>query len=419
MWAQVSHARVRAPAPMATTVDRQRLLILLDACVRSPVTLLSAPAGYGKTVLLSAWSRRVDREAAGIRTVAWVSLTTADNDSRTFWSAILASLDACDAPGWQRPDRAGRRLGELDLLAEVVDALDALSGTLVLVLDDVHLLTAPAPLRAIARLIRHRPNCLRLVLSARCDPPVHIARLRAEGQLAEIRAEHLRFRPTEAAELLHGAGLDVEAEQVAVMLARTEGWAAALRLIAVGLRDRRDADEVRRFLDELHVTDRSLTDYLASEVLDGLTADVRDVLRRVSICDRLSPSLAGALTGRADASDVLRWVERATSLVTWFGGRDKEYRIHPLLRAYLEADLEREHPHTARALRGVAAGWYEARGALATAATYASRSGDPPCVKEFLSRNGTVLLGAGKHDEVQRPCVRSASRTSRRSPGCR
>jgi LuxR family maltose regulon positive regulatory protein len=101
-------------------------------------------------VLLSDWSRRVDREAAGIRTVAWVSLTTDDNDPRTFWSAILASLDACDAPGWQRPDRAGRRLGELDLLAEVVDALDALSGTLVLVLDDVHLLTAPAPLRAIA-----------------------------------------------------------------------------------------------------------------------------------------------------------------------------------------------------------------------------------------------------------------------------
>jgi LuxR family maltose regulon positive regulatory protein len=239
------------------------------------------------------------------------------------------------------------------------------------------------------------------VLSARCDPPVHIARLRAEGQLAEIRAEHLRFRPAEAAELLRDAGLDVATEQVAVMLARTEGWAAALRLIAVGLRDRRGADGVRRFLDELHVTDRSLTDYLASEVLDRLTADVCDVLRRVSICDRLSPSLAGALTGRADASDVLRWVERATSLVTWFGGRDKEYRIHPLLRAYLEADLDREHPHTARALRVVAAGWYEARGALATAAAYASRSGDPPCMKEFLSRNGTVLLGAGKHDEVQ------------------
>jgi LuxR family maltose regulon positive regulatory protein len=305
--------------------------------------------------------------------VAWVSLTTDDNDPRTFCSAILASLDDCNAPGWRAPDRAGRSPDELDLLAEVVDALDALSGTLVLVLDDVHLLTAPAPLRAIERLIRHRPGCLRLVLSARCDPPVHIARLRAEGQLAEIRAEHLRFRPDEAAELLSGAGLDVDAGQVTVMLARTEGWAAALRLIAVGLRDRRDADEVRRFLDELHVTDRSLTDYLASEVLDGLAADVRDVLLRVSICDRLSPSLAVTLTGRADASDVLRRVERATSLVAWFGGRDKEYRIHPLLRAYLEADLEREHPDTARALRVVAACWYEARGALATAAAHARR----------------------------------------------
>src|SRR5918993_1599231 len=207
MSMQVSHSRLRAPASLPTTVDRQRLLTLLDACVESPVTLLSAPAGYGKTVLLSAWARRVDREGVATCSVAWVSLTTDDNDPRTFCSAILASLDDCNAPGWRAPDRAGRSPDELDLLAEVVDALDALSGTLVLVLDDVHLLTAPAPLRAIERLIRHRPGCLRLVLSARCDPPVHIARLRAEGQLAEIRAEHLRFRPDEAAELLSGAGL--------------------------------------------------------------------------------------------------------------------------------------------------------------------------------------------------------------------
>ena len=313
-----------------------------------------------------------------------------------FWAAVLAALRGCAAvgPALDRLDPDGD-----GFLVRLLEALDRVRGPVDLVLDDVHTLPpGSAAVRALAALVRERPRALRLVLAGRADPPLPIARLRLAGELREIRARDLAFTPDEAAALLAGADLVLAPDQVRTLVDQTAGWAAGLRLAALSLREAGDVD---RFLADLTGNTTAISDYLVGEVLSALPSATAEVLRAVSICAELSAGLAGALTGRPDAGEVLASLERDTSLVLSVGDGRTAYRVHPLLRAHLLLDLRRRHPEQVAGLHAAAADWFAARGQPARALTHARQADDDARVAELLVAQGVALVASGEHAAVR------------------
>jgi LuxR family maltose regulon positive regulatory protein len=373
------------------------LLTLLDRARESTVTLLSAPAGAGKTLLLAEWVR-----ARNAGEMAWVSLDSDDNDDRRFWSALLDALSTTrpvSAAG--APARLAVPAGpstDPAFLAEVVNALDDLPEPVVLVLDDVHELTNPQPLAGLEALLQHQPAGLRLILSSRQDPHLPLARLRLADQLTEIRADDLRFSTGETRALLDAAGIDLDHDQVRTLLDQTEGWAAGLRLATLSLAEATDPD---RFLAEFAANDRAVAEYLIDEVLSRLPADMYDFLRTISICEQAQAELAALLSGRADAGALLDTIAERTSLVFRVDATRQCYHVHALLRAHLLADLVRQNPDRAAALNGTAADWYAARDEPARALTHAGRAGDPGRTITLLHRHAVTLVLDGHHQLVR------------------
>ncbi len=386
----VPKAKTTMPHVPARHVGRPRLLALLDAAEPGGLLLVSAPAGYGKTLLLAEWAaRRPDR-------VAWLSLDDDDRVAPRFWAAVLAALRGCAAvgPALDRLDPA-----QDGFLVRLLEALDRVPGPVDLVLDDVHALPpGSAAVRALAALVRERPRALRLVLAGRADPPLPIARLRLSGELREIRARDLAFSPDEAAALLAGADLVLAPGQVRTLVDQTAGWAAGLRLAALSLREAGDVD---RFLADLAGNSKAISDYLVGEVLSALPSGTTEVLRAVSVCDELSAGLAVALTGRPDAGEVLASLERETALARSFGEGRTAYRVHPLLRAHLLLDLRRRHPEQVARLHAAAADWFAARGRPARALTHARQADDDARVAELLVAQGVALVASGEHAAVR------------------
>jgi LuxR family transcriptional regulator, maltose regulon positive regulatory protein len=390
--------RIKTAVPLISPryLYRPRLLSLLDGAGENWVVLVGAPAGYGKTLLLAEWAaRRPER-------TAWVNLDADDNDDRRFWSSVLAALGSC------RVVTAGDPLRSLVLpsspsrdplfLAAVVDAIDALPDSVTLVLDDVHELTAADPLHGLAALLRDRPAGLQLVLSTRLDPPLRLSRLRLTGQLCEVRAPDLAFRLDEAQAMLSTADVAVRPEHMAVLFDQTDGWAAGLRLAALSMRE---SDDVEPFLSDLVGSGRAISDYLVGEILSRLAPDVVEVIGALSICDELTAPLAVAVSGRDEAGDVLAALERETSLVTSYGAGRRWFRIHPLLRAQLRADLERRLPDRVATLHERAARWLIAAADPAEALRHARLTGDGEHLTAILREHGADLAGSGHHAAVR------------------
>ncbi|WP_308123695.1 LuxR C-terminal-related transcriptional regulator [Modestobacter marinus] len=381
-----------APRLPESHVPRSRLTEALEAATSDQVILICAPAGYGKTLLLAEWASRRPTPPA------WVSLDADDNDDHRFWSAVLTALasSALVPEGSQLrairvPARPSR---DPTFLAAVVNAVDLLPGPVPLVLDDVHELTAPDPLHGLTSLVRDRPPSLHLVMATRSDPPLALGRMRLHGEICEIRAEALRFSVPEAGAMLAAADVAVRDDQLRLLVEQTEGWAAGLRLAAMALREVDDPD---RFLADFAGDSRAVSDYLVGEILACLPADVLDLLRAVSVCDPLSASLAAALTGRPDAGEVLDTLERDTSLILSSGPGRIWYRIHPLLRSHLLADLQRRRPDRLVHLHGQAADWYAAAGEPLPAVAHARRSGDPGRLARLLRQSTVALVADGAH----------------------
>ncbi|GAA2555110.1 LuxR C-terminal-related transcriptional regulator [Pseudonocardia hydrocarbonoxydans] len=373
---------------------RARLLDALDAGGPGQVTVVSAPAGFGKTQLLAEWV------ATRPEPVAWVSLDEDDNDDRRFWAAVLTALGSHTEPGSAVhrlviPPRPGR---DPEFLAAVAGLPDALPEPVLLVLDDVHELTAPAAVHGLAALVRDRSPGLRLVLAGRTDPPVSIARLRLNGDLCEIRAEQLRFRLDEAEAKLSAEEVDLRPDQVRLLVEQTEGWAAGLRLAAISLRAGVDRD---RFLADLAGNGRVVADYLVGEILSRLAPDEVEVLRAVSICDRVPVGLAAALALRSDAGDVLEELEQRTALVVGHGTGRATYRTQALLRAHLHADLRRRRPDLAAALHVRAAAWFAEHREPDRALGHARTGGQVGQVTDLLGRFAVTLLSGGHHSAVR------------------
>ncbi len=369
-------------ARVKRSVERGRLRAQLDTAAEARLVLVSAPAGFGKSTLLAGWLAELDVHGA------WVTLDARDNDIVRFTRYLAAAAAQLAGERADIPAFDARSFDPELALAGILGRLAAAGNRAVLVLDDYHVIDEPAIHRLVASLIERLPPGARLAIATRADPPLAIARLRARGELLEIRAEDLRFTASEAAALVTSTGVDLTSAEVEELTDRTEGWAAALRLAAVSLRGRPDhADLVRRF----GASHRFILDYVVEEVLAGLPRETQDFLLRTSILERLSGSLCDALTGRADGQARLEALEHLNLLIIPLDDERRWYRYHALFGEILRARLATVHPDEVAELHARASAWHEGQGDDDEAIGHALRSGD----LERTSR--IVAIASGRH----------------------
>ena len=337
-------------------VARPRLSERLSRGAESALTLVSAPAGFGKTTLLAEW---LAAAPAGGRSVAWLSLDRRDNDPALFWTYLVAALktaaagDGAGALSLLEPPQPPGEAGLVTLLND----LDAISDDVVLVLDDYHVIDARDVQDGMAFLLEHLPPQIHLVIGSRADPALPLARLRGRGELTEIRAADLRFTPGEAAAYLNGAmGLVLTAADVAALEERTEGWIAALQLAALSMQGRED---VAAFIAGFAGDDRYIVDFLAEEVLQRQPGHVQHFLLQTSILDRLSGPLCDAVTGQDGGKATLAALERGNLFLVPLDDRRRWYRYHQLFADVLHARLRDEQPDDVPDLHRRASAWYE------------------------------------------------------------
>ena len=272
----------------------------------------------------------------------------------------------------------------------------------------------PTALHGLHTLLRNRPTGLQLVLSSRFDPPFSLPRLRLTGRLYELRADRLRFSPTETATLLERSGLNLTPTQVDTLHHRTGGWAAGLRLAALALTQTTDPDT---FLDQFSGNDSTVADYLTGEILSALPDDTQEFLRVISISDPVPSGLAAELTGRQEAGSLLDQLAHHTSLLTATGRARDAYCIQELLRTYLSADLQRQGPTRAAHLHATAARWWADHNQPINALDHATRSRDPALLSELLRRFAVPLILTGDHGPLRRALSSLGAKATRPTRG--
>ena len=337
--------KLYVPRSRRGLVPRPRLTERLDRGAASKLVLVSAPAGFGKTTLLTEWLAARPAAPADERLAAWLSLDRADNDPATFWTYVIAALRTVasgvgestlallDAP--QPPPIE-------TVLTTLLNDLSAVAREIVLVLDDYHVIDAPEVQDGMAFLLDHLPPQLHVVIASRADPALPLARWRARGELAEIRAAELRFTADEAAAYLNGMmGLQLTARDVAALEGRTEGWIAALQLAALSMQGR---DDVAGFIAGFAGDDRYVVDYLAEEVLARQSDRVQAFLLQTSILGRLSGPLCDAVTGQGGGTGMLEALDRGNLFLVPLDDRRRWYRYHHLFADVLQARLLDEQP---------------------------------------------------------------------------
>ncbi|MGO9782877.1 MAG: LuxR C-terminal-related transcriptional regulator [Streptosporangiaceae bacterium] len=344
-------------------MPRPRLIQRLDRGTESRLTLVSAPAGFGKTTLLSDWLVAGPAAPAGERMAAWLSLDRADNDPASFWTYVVAALRTV-ASGVGESALAFLRAPQPPPIETVLTALLNDMGTIaadtVLVLDDYHVIDAREVQDGMAFLLDHLPPQLHVVIASRTDPALPLARWRARGELVETRAADLRFTPDEAAVYLNETmGLRLTARDVAALEGRTEGWIAALQLAALSMQGR---DDVAGFIAGFAGDDRYVVDYLAEEVLQRQPDRVQAFLLQTSILDRLSGPLCDAVTGQDDGKAMLAALDRGNLFLVPLDDRRQWYRYHQLFADVLRARLLDEQPGQVPALHRQASAWFEQHG---------------------------------------------------------
>jgi LuxR family maltose regulon positive regulatory protein len=380
----------------AEFVPRPALVAALDAGAHCALTLISAPPGYGKTLLLADWAQRSDNACA------WVALDEDDDDPRRLWTSVLAALQGCPRVP------AGSRLRDLvvprttvgaEFLTDLLQALGEVPTRIRLVLDDAHHLRAAEALHGLQLLTRHRLANVQLVLASRLDPALPVARLRMEDQLCELRTAELSFSAEETGVLADLCGVRLSRDQSAVLHERTEGWPAGIRLAVLQLRGHPDPS---LFLADFSGDERPVADYLADEVFSAIPPDQLELLRRASISDAVPTALAAELSGRADAGDVLSRLERSTGVVVASGPQRTDFRFSELIRSYLRADLHREGPQVTVELYRRAAEWWSAAGRPVQALRHAAQTGNSALLTGLLHQWAAELVARGEHTELRR-----------------
>lgn len=390
--------KLAQPRPRREAVPRPRLDALLARAVDVPVTVVSAPAGFGKTTLLSTWLAGADLP------VAWVSLDARDRHPGRFWSYVLTALDRA-APGSAAAGLTLLGSGQAaveTVLAGVINELSVRDDDLVLVLDDYHLADGPETAEAMAFLVEHLPPQLHLVISTRADPGLALSRLRVRGELVEVRAADLRFDGSEAAAYLndlHALGLDADA--VEVLEARTEGWVAALQLAVLSLRGRAD---VAGFIDRFAGDDRFVVDYLVDEVLDRQPDDVRRFLLDTSVLERLTAPLCEAVLGRApgEGRSMLDLLDRQNLFLVPLDDHRRWYRYHHLFGEVLRAHLGHERPGDVPDLHRRASRWHAENGDVEDAVRHALAAGDAARAADLVETSIPELRRLRREEVIRR-----------------
>jgi ATP/maltotriose-dependent transcriptional regulator MalT len=374
--------KLHIPRPRPSFLARPRLLERLAQGTARELTLVCAPAGFGKTSLLGEWAR------GSRRPVAWLSLDQGDSDPARFWRYVAAALDGLRA-GIHQPVAAllqgAQQLPLEAVLTFMVNELVALPDEVVLVLDDYHLVEAASVHDSLAFLLERLPPQLRLVLASRADPPLPLARLRARGQLTELREADLRFTAEETAALLRAAtGLELPADSVAALAARTEGWVAGLQLAGLSLSGHADPAS---FVATFTGSHRYVLDYLTEEVLARQPEHLVSFLLATSVLERLSGPLCEAVTGRADSQQLLEQVERANLFLVPLDEVRGWWRYHQLFADLLRARLQQADPDRVSDLHRAAATWSEAHGLGDGAIRHALAVPDPAWAARLIERH--------------------------------
>jgi LuxR family maltose regulon positive regulatory protein len=377
-------------------VHRPGLVSILRAAA-TRLAVLAAPAGSGKTSLLIEWHA----DPGEPRPFAWMSLDAADNDPVRFWEGILSALErisprigasaraALHSPGTTVEDH---------VLPLLINELAPLPSPVVLVLDDYHLIENRRIHEALELLVERLPPKVHVALATRSDPPLALSRLRARGQLTEIRAADLRFDLAEATAFVTDVvGVRLGDEEIARLHERTEGWAAGLQLAGLSLKGRTDHHQ---FVELFAGDDQHIVDYLGFEVLDRQSPQLREFLLRSSVLDRLSGPLCTAVTGVAAAADVLRELERENAFVVALDSKREWYRYHHLFAELLRTELMRTDPVLIAELHRRAAAWYREAGAIHEAIGHATAAGDFAGAIELITGHWYEFLQRGRQATV-------------------
>ena len=389
------------PLPRPNLISRPRLIERLDEglCLGRRLTLIAAPAGFGKTTLLSEWVAGCGRPEPVVR-FAWVSLDRGDNDPARFWAYFIAALQGVQTGIGEATLamlQSPKPLPAEAFLTDLINEITAASlKPFALVLDDYHLIKAQPIHNALTFLLDHLPPNLHLVIATRADPPLPLARLRARDQLTELCATDLRFSSSEAAEFLNQVmGLGLTGEDVATLETRTEGWIAGLQMAALSMRGRKD---VTAFIRTFSGSHRFILDYLAEEVLDRQPSDIQEFLLKTCILERMTTPLCDAvlsLSTSADSQRILEYLEHDNLFVVPLDDERRWYRYHRLFADLLRQRLQREKPELVPEMHRRAGEWYEQNGLIAEAGRHALAAGDFERAARLIERAGWEMLMRG------------------------
>jgi LuxR family transcriptional regulator, maltose regulon positive regulatory protein len=412
--------KLHTPVFRPEGVMRPRLLERLDAGwgwnggAGCKLTLISAPAGFGKTTLLAEWVHRLS-EAGTADGIAWLSLDEDDNDLARFLVYVVATLSKIEA-------RIGKGvLNQLrtspppteEILTFLINILATLPGRIVLVLDDYHLIEDQAIHDALAFLLARLPRQVHLVISTREDPYLPLARLRARGELTELRASDLRFTSSEAAEFLNQVmGLALSAEDIAALEARTEGWIAGLQLAALALQGTssvRGQQGVPGFVQSFTGSHRFVLDYLVEEVLDRQPEKIQTFLLQTAILDRLTAPLCDAVrsgspelpAGQEDGQATLERLDRANLFIVPLDDERRWYRYHHLFADLLQKRLQKTYPEEIPNLHRRASEWYEQNDLFDEAIEHALRAGDQARAVSLMEVHADAAWRRGEHAKLR------------------
>jgi LuxR family maltose regulon positive regulatory protein len=372
MASPLVETKLYPPKLQRRLVARPRLSGRLRRGAASRLTLISAPAGFGKTTLLAEWLAATPTEGS----VAWLSLEENDSQPAVYWTYVITALQAVvpSAGTSALPLLQSGQPPIETVVATVLNELGTVPDDIYLVLDDYHLVDGPDIQAGMTYLLEHLPPQVHLVISTREDPDLPLARLRAGGQLVEVRATDLRFTLEEAASYLNDVtGLGLAASDIARLEGRTEGWIAALQLAALSMERR---DDVTGFIASFAGDDRYVVDYLVDEVLGRQPAQVRSFLVQTSVLDRLSGPLCDAVTGQPGSKAMLESLDRANLFVVPLDDRRRWYRYHHLFADVLHTYLLDEDPDRVAPLHRRASQWYEQHGEPSQAIRHALAAGD-------------------------------------------
>src|SRR5580692_608642 len=372
-------------------IYRRELMAALNRAAQKRVTIISAPAGAGKTSLLRVWANQPGQDCR----IAFMTVRPGQHDMQLFWLTVLGAVRAAAGRGEGgaqlppvTPDADGSAMVD-KVLAELEESCDRF----VLVIDDVHELSSPEAAGQLTALLTRLPPGVRAVVATRRDLPLRLHKLRLAGDLAEIRAAQLRFTSRETRQLLAAAGIALPGHLAAMLHQRTEGWAAGLRLAVLSLAGHRDPE---RFVAEFSGSDRTVAEYLVAEMLQRQPSDVQDLLLRTCLLDRVNGELADLLTGRAGSERILLDLEDANAFVVSLDQERTWFRYHHLFADLLRLELRRRLPGQVPTLHRRAAEWFTQNGGIADAIRHTQAAGDWPGAARMLADHSFSLTLDGQ-----------------------